>query len=103
VGAVEDDQLALPPGLSDQGHHVADGAGAGDLPGEAEDGPVLGVAAAVLTDIAHDDEVRRRRHEAEGPLPGAHALAGRLSHGVGGARRVHAHELEPLIVHPASL
>ncbi len=103
MGAVEDDQLALPPGLADEGEDVAEGAGVGDLPGEAEDGAVLRIAPAVLADVAHHDEVRRRRHEAEGALASAHALAGRLSHGVRRARRVDSHELEPLVVHSGHL
>ncbi len=103
MGAVEHHQLALPPGLADERDDVAEGAGVGDLAGEAEDGAVLRVAAAVLADVAHHDEVRGRGHEAEGALPSAHALAGGLSHRVGRARRVDSHELEPLVVHSGDL
>ena len=77
--------------------------GVRDLAGEAEDGAVLGVAAAVLADVAHDDEVRRRGHETEGALPRAHALARRLAYRMSRARRVDAHELEPLVIHPGTL
>ncbi|MFT3764245.1 MAG: hypothetical protein QM820_01795 [Minicystis sp.] len=98
-GAVLHDQLTLPAGLADERDDVADGARGRDLTGEAEDRAVVGIAPAVLADVAHHDEVRRRGHEAERALPGAHALAGRLAHGVRSAGRVHPHELEPLVVH----
>ena len=99
VGAVEHHELALPPGLPYERDDVADGARRRDLAGETEDGAVLRVAAAVLADEAHHDEVRRRRHEAERALPRAHALAGLLPYGMSGAGRVDPHELEPLVIH----
>ena len=98
---VEHEELARPPRLTDEPEHVAERAVRRDLARETEDRAVLGIAPAVVADVAHHDEVRGPWHQAERALARAHPLARRLAHRVSGPRAVDPHELQELFVHPA--
>ena len=88
--------------MPDEGHHIADDARTRDLARETEYGTILGIAPPVLADVAHDDEMGGRRHQAKLALTCAQSLARRSAYGMRRARCVNAHELKPLIVHRPS-
>ena len=63
-------------------------------------GAVFFVALSVLADVAHEDEVRRPRHQPIGALATSHPLTGLAPHGVRRAGRIDANEIAALLRHP---